>query len=393
MTDVSLFLRARHEPDAFAAVEARAAAGAIDWDSLSDRVEAERLGPLLHGTFAHAAFIPAPVAERWRRAQRMTAAFYVVWSASLVRVCNALAQAKIPVIVLKGAALAETVYDKPSLRPLADVDILVRHEHVRATVEILQANGYLPPRVAESEEYTLDFENELPILPRNPVGITIDIHWSLLDSPYYQRALSHDWFWQSSRPFTRYGEARTLGPEAQLLHLSAHLMVHHHGKGTLWLYDIVELLRRYRTELDWERTLEEARRCELVESLRRTVERAVGELGAGIDPGRHAQIVQMHVSNAEQNVFAHPTIGKARAEHFWNDVITLPTWRTRLSYIRHRIAPSAAFMRQRYQLQGSAWLPFYYPYRWLFGAWRLGCVLIFRLARQGQRDTNDALSK
>ncbi len=390
---VELFLRARHEPDAFAAVEARAAAGEIDWDAVLERTEAERLGPLLHNTFSEARFIPAGVAAAWQRAHRTTAAFYLVWSSSLMRICTALTQANIPLIILKGAALAETVYDKPSLRPLADVDVLVRPDQVRATVDVLQANGYLPPRAAESRDYSLEFENELALSPRTTIGVAIDIHWSLLDSPYYQRALSHDWFWESSVPLARYSGARTLAPEAQLLHLSAHLMVHHHGNGVLWLYDVVELLRRFRGRFDWDRALEEAGRCELVESLRRTLDRGVRELGANVDAARLVQLSRLQASAAERGVFERPTIGIETAEHFWNDVLTLPDWRSRLAYIFHRVAPSPAFMQQRYRLRSLAWLPLYYPYRWALGAWRLGGILISRLARQGQRDTNDALSK
>jgi hypothetical protein len=385
-----LCLRARRDPSAFAAVEALAGAGEIDWDSLLNRAETERVGPLLHSTFAQARFLPSSVAETWQRAHRATALFYVVWSGALTRISAALARENIPFIVLKGAALAEAIYAKPSLRPLADIDVLVPRERAAAALEVLQANGYDPPRAAESQGYTLDFENEIALVPRNTVGVAIDVHWSLFDSPYYQRALSHDWFWESSVPLPGYGAARMLGPEAQLLHLSTHLMVHHHGKGVLWLHDIVELLHRHRASLDWDRTFAEALRCELVLSLQQTLGRAIGELGAEVEPTRRAQLSQLQASAEEHRVFKYPTIGIGTAAHFWNDVITLPDWRTRAVYIARRVAPAPAFMRQRYQIRRLAYLPLYYLYRWLLGGSQLLGVLVSRLARQGQRDTNDA---
>lgn len=377
---LALCLRARRDPKALTAVEARAAAGQIDWDALVERVEAERIGPLLHGTFSPAGFVPAAAKESWQRAHRAATLFYVIWSAALARIGAALARENIPFIVLKGAALAATVYDKPALRPLADIDALIPRDRVAAMLEILQANGYLPPRAAESGGYTLRFENELAISPRNPIGVAFDIHWSLFDSPYYQRALAHDWFWESSVPLPGYGAARMLGPEAQLLHLSTHLMVHHHGKGALWLYDVVELLRRHRGVLDWDRAIEQARRGELVLSLQQTLERAIDELGAEIEPTRRAQLSRLSVSPEERRVFEHPTIGIGTAEHFWNDVITLSNWRARAAYIALRVVPTPAFMRQRYQIGHLVWLPLYYPYRWLFGAWKLLGVAISRLA-------------
>src|SRR5688572_23898151 len=41
-------------------------------------------------------------------------------------VADAMAQAGVPFLVLKGAALAHLVYDDPRLRPMRDVDLLVR---------------------------------------------------------------------------------------------------------------------------------------------------------------------------------------------------------------------------------------------------------------------------
>ena len=41
-------------------------------------------------------------------------------------VSNAMTQARVPFIVLKGAALAHLVYDDPRLPPMRDVDLLVR---------------------------------------------------------------------------------------------------------------------------------------------------------------------------------------------------------------------------------------------------------------------------
>jgi hypothetical protein len=390
---LALCLRARRDPAALAAVEARAAAHQIDWDRLAGCAATERLGPLLDDILGDADFVPPAVREDWQQAYRASALFYVVWSNALARVSTALAAEQIPFIVLKGAALAQTIYEKAALRPLADIDILVPRDRVSATVAALQANGYQPPRAAESEDYTLHFENELPVSPRHPIGAAIDIHWSLFDSPYYQRALSHDWFWQSSVLLPGYGAARMLGPEAQLLHLSTHLMVHHHGKGVLWLYDIVELLHRHGEALDWDLALVQAQRSELVQSLQQTAERAIEELEAAVPPARRAQLRELSPSPQERYVFSHPTIGTTTPEHFWNDVVTLPSWRARAGYVAARVAPAPAFMRQRYRLRTSAWLPLYYPYRWLSGAWQFAGVFVSRLAPRSRRDTNNAFSE
>jgi hypothetical protein len=45
----------------------------------------------------------------------------------------------------------------------------------------------------------------------------------------------------------------------------------------------------------------------------------------------------------------------------------MPGWRQRVRFARTNLFPSAAYMRQRYQIKHPLLLPLYYPYRWLRG--------------------------
>jgi hypothetical protein len=47
--------------------------------------------------------------------------------------------------VLKGAALAHLVYPEPLLRPMRDIDILVRAEEVYRGYALLPQIGFTPP--------------------------------------------------------------------------------------------------------------------------------------------------------------------------------------------------------------------------------------------------------
>jgi hypothetical protein len=61
------------------------------------------------------------------------------------------------------------------------------------------------------------------------------------------------------------------------------------------------------------------------------------------------------------------------AQRLWTDLSSLPDWRSRLDYARKTLFPAPAYMRQRYSIRREAWLPLYYPYRWLLalGDWLL----------------------
>ena len=59
-------------------------------------------------------------------------------------VSHAMAQAGVPFLVLKGAALAHLVYDDPRLRPMRDVDLLVRKADTGRALDVLTRCGFRP---------------------------------------------------------------------------------------------------------------------------------------------------------------------------------------------------------------------------------------------------------
>ena len=84
-------------------------------------------------------------------------------------VIKALQDSGIPVIVLKGAALLETVYPDPGTRPMADIDLLVSPCNLNKAENILRGlNFFLAPT------------GELHYIKREKSLFTqIDLHWNI----------------------------------------------------------------------------------------------------------------------------------------------------------------------------------------------------------------------
>src|SRR5205085_1845464 len=61
-----------------------------------------------------------------------------------VPVLDALAARRIPVMLLKGAALRPFYEGDIGARPMYDIDILVSPEHTRAALDVLGAGGWEP---------------------------------------------------------------------------------------------------------------------------------------------------------------------------------------------------------------------------------------------------------
>ena len=224
-------------------------------------VQFEALTPLLYRILQGCDFVPAAVAERLQDDYFRTARDNALYLRALAQSLAALAAAGVPVIVLKGAALAETVYANLALRPMVDLDLLVHHQDVSTALTTLASLGYVPVAAEAQTGATVAFENEFPLCKPGRQDTLLEVHWSLINSPYYQQRLTTDWFWATATPYQVEGVAvLCLGPEALLLHLCAHLTFHHHDERLLWLHDVAEVLHVDHDRIDWEELLARAAR-------------------------------------------------------------------------------------------------------------------------------------
>jgi hypothetical protein len=151
---------------------------------------------------------------------------------------------------LKGSILAATVYEQPGLRPMADLDLLVRPEDFERGATLLGRLGY-EREVAHwkhtefsrpENRQVVSTTSEHPDNPRK-----LELH------PYCRESfggptvdLTH-LMWQEATPGELLGEKAILPHPAALgLHLLVHATYHlWQGKGRLLhLVDLVELLRQ-----------------------------------------------------------------------------------------------------------------------------------------------------
>jgi hypothetical protein len=86
------------------------------------------------------------------------------------RVCrnvlSALTAASIPAIVLRGAALADSVYDDPVLRHCHDIDLLVSRSDLRRAATLCRSQGFAPAmngRGHACEDVRLDHTSVRPL--------------------------------------------------------------------------------------------------------------------------------------------------------------------------------------------------------------------------------------
>ncbi|HEU5209718.1 MAG TPA: nucleotidyltransferase family protein, partial [Longimicrobiales bacterium] len=226
--------------------QARRIAGrmtADEWQSLFDEAVYHELEPILHWRFEQIGVV-LPDAVRRLLEERtgvhaLRSRLLLVELGDLLR---ALAGAGVPVILLKGAALAAGVYPDPALRSMGDIDLLVRERDLPRARDAAIRLGYRPEGEAA--------EHHLPPL-RRPGATMVELH-SHIESPSAPFRIDTEGLWERAQTIrTADCEARTLCAEDLLLHLCLHLSYHHRfglgraeGMDLKHLYDIVVLLER-----------------------------------------------------------------------------------------------------------------------------------------------------
>jgi hypothetical protein len=224
-----------------------AVAAVADWRAVPALAHAHGLAPLLvRALEASGAEALVPVEERRRltllaSATALKSAFLF---GALERVLERLGAHGVAPLVLKGPALAASVYAEPALRPYHDLDLLCRVEELATAAECLRALGY----VVEAHSATTQ-EGFHSVYFHPADAAVVELHRDLLQLGLPTRCQPA--LWEHSQPLV-VGKmrARMLSLEHQLLHLAVHL--HTHGFSRLiWFKDLDLLLRWHQGEVDW----------------------------------------------------------------------------------------------------------------------------------------------
>lgn len=337
--------------------------------ALFRRAVEQGLGPLLYARLRGQESLPQSAMAELRQAYYESAGRSARLYHALEAILQALAASGVPAILLKGAALAQTVYENPALRPMGDLDLLVRPADVDTALAALAGLGYRPWQHEPAPGSTRTYENEI-MLRREGAPAPLEVHWGLYDSPHYQEHLPMEWFWQTARP-QRSGDASALilGPEAQVLHLCGHLILHH-GKDArlLWWHDIAEVIVHYRQEIDWPTLLGQASACDLVYPLQQVLPRIASEWRAPIPPAALEELRLLRPSRAEERIYARLSAGyRPAGRRLLDDLADTSSCRRRLRMAMTNIFPTVAYMQRRYRIRHRLLVPFFYPYRWFLG--------------------------
>lgn len=266
-------------------------------------------------------------------------------------VLRALRAADIPVLVLKGAALAKWLYPKPYLRETSDVDLLFasRSDAMRAAVA-LQPLGFAVPAPPTRFRHGVSS-------PSADGQMDLDLHWALSDWPLLAGLPDFDALLADSVPLPGLeAGAHGLGAPHALLHACVHRASNLSaglGDRLKWLYDLHLLAARLDMDGAWPR---------FVECCQESRAGGICAEGLAASAAHFGTVVPMAAMQALEAMRAHEPLDARRLAD-WRYVQrcnfrAMSGWRVRLAWLRHRLLPSDTHLRELYgaELSRSALL-------------------------------------
>ena len=242
---------------------------AVDWDSLFKITVREGTAGLVYKTIkriggAYASEIPCM--EALARVYSSTVFKNTLLIEEFKHLLFTLESHHVPIIVLRGYALIYWIYKDPGLRPINDIDILIREKDLSLMKEVLSKAGFHSP----AGHPLLSIKGK----------VVIDIHLDILGSSRIQsRRFGFDetsarW-WEHCQSISSYindeGDVAdqvshrsvfVLRPHDFVITCAMHLMKHSFER-LLWFVDIKEIIEHESPCFVWDGLADRARRLEL----------------------------------------------------------------------------------------------------------------------------------
>ena len=243
----------------------------LNWKVILESAQGLGLAPLLYFQFNKpgiSTFVPQKILERLKQTLILSQVKNMRLYVKLNKVLAAFAHAGIPVIVLKGAALAELVYPQLGFRPMGDIDLLVKDEDLGKADHLLRTLHYQPYEKNHTAEWFRNSHHHLAPYVSNDHTPPIEIHFHII-SPLDPVDIPIHELWNCARA-VHIAEVPcfVLSPEYFLIHLCHHLSSSNGFLSQLrGLCDVAETIRWSREELDWSELLRIAQSREMQKCL------------------------------------------------------------------------------------------------------------------------------
>lgn len=330
-------------------------------DAFFQEVAAQGMAPLLFRNISKQDRWPAELTAKLKGAALHQAAAELRVEADLRALLHAFAEAGIQPLLLKGTALAYSLYPEPWLRPRCDTDLLVTKLNREETAGLLRQLGCTPLFEANDMEH-LGFGSEMHyVKTTQSIHINYDIHWKFSHiNRKFSTEFSKGEF--QTTPLPALGNhARTLNKIDSLLHTCFHRAGHfsHSGDRLIWLHDI-HLLGQSLTDEEAETFCVKSRRLEISALCADALAVAQSWFNTKLPAPLEALMQEQNGQEAFAALLKPGGRQVGIKNHALLELKGLPTWRERVRFLWQNAFPPPEFMLWRYGASKKSALPLLY---------------------------------
>jgi hypothetical protein len=275
----------------------------------------------------------------------------------IVPVIEAFAAAGIPAIVLKGTALAYSLYPSPALRQRGDTDILFPKGRAEAVRRILQTHGFKRSRDSKIGAGTEAIRQELwSSQAADGTEHAIDVHWGVMNAWSLAGLFESDEVISRAEPLPRLSPlARRIGNADALYHACVHRGVHIRspyyvgadalsgGDRLIWLHDI-HLIVATLGDDDWREITARAVRDGTADLCLDALKGARQRLGSSVPSQVLEELESRVVSDGPSVYLARASFGqRLRA-----DLSAVPGLVGKIAFLRSVLFPARDYMAAKY---------------------------------------------
>jgi ribosomal protein S18 acetylase RimI-like enzyme len=240
-----------------------------DWRAVLEKAVGEGLFyPLYRNLLSSEvkdAIIPQAIRERFKQTYYLYLSKSSDFDFRVERILGFLESRKIKVLLFKGPAIDNFIYDG-FLRPRLDLDIVVSEEEMPALENALHDLGYTIPE--KEKDYPVpEYLNSRLFISQADDLIPVHVHKHLINNMFLtvDNVLSMDMeeVWQEVEPFKNYRYICMLKPELNIIYLCEHGLKHDFDQ-IIFLYEIERLISFYEVIFDWKKFVKLAKGLGLV---------------------------------------------------------------------------------------------------------------------------------
>jgi hypothetical protein len=318
-------------------------------------------------------YVPSEIIKNLEKIYYSNLARNMLLYDELNKILMAFTKAGIDTVVLKGAFLAEEIYKNIGLRPMSDIDLLIKEEDLQKAkkelIELKYAATIIFSTKFQEQYQTLRIE-ELPFIHQDK-KIYIEIHWDIeprLDHYHYKIDINK--FWNNVKSAKIAGiETLTFAPEDLLQHLCLHVDKHVNlsmappAKPLRDYCDIAEVTNYYKDTIDWNYLLKSSKEYGIEEPIFQGMFIAKEYFGAFIPEDIFNEFKPVKSIISFEDIFRGLVKDNSNKNLEMNYLINLKTingiW-NKSRFVFGDIFPSKEYMMYRYSIENEKQVYRYY---------------------------------